>query len=211
MSLTQSYNQLVLKRPGIIFLAIALAVIFFGYHAQDFRLDASADALVLEDDKALHYYRSIRARYGSDDYLIVTYTPTQDLFSDAVLADLGSLRDELLAIERVESVTSLLDVPLIQSPPVTLSELSEEVPTLESPQTDKASARQEFLTSPMYRNLIISTDGTTTAMQVNLHRDENWHRLLQQRNQLREQRLQRELSPQESQELASVSQQFDVK
>ena len=210
MSLRERYDQLVLKRPGIIFLAIALAVIFFGYHATDFRLDASADALVLEDDQALHYYRSIRARYGSDDFLIVTYTPTHDLFSDAVLADLGSLRDELLAMERVKSVTSLLDVPLIQSPPVTLTELSEEVPTLESPQTDKASARQEFLTSPMYRNLIISPDGTTTAMQVNLHRDETWHRLLQQRNRLREQRLHRELSPQESQELASLSQQFDV-
>ena len=56
-------------------LLVALVVTFFGYHTPSFRLDASADSLVLEHDEALHYYRSIRARYGSDYYLIATYTP----------------------------------------------------------------------------------------------------------------------------------------
>jgi predicted RND superfamily exporter protein len=203
------YNKLILRRPGITLLLVALVVTFFGYHTPAFRLDASADSLVLENDEALHYYRSIRARYGSDDYLIATYTPVDELFSDAVLADLQALRDELMSMDRVESVTSLLDVPLIKSPPVTLSELNQEVPTLGSPQTDKALARQEFLSSPLYRNLLISPDGKTTALQIHFHRDETWHRLLEQRNRLREKRLHSELSLQESEELASVSQQFD--
>ena len=47
---------------------------------------------MLEHDEALHYYRSIQARYGSDDNLIATYTPVEELFSDAVLADLQALR-----------------------------------------------------------------------------------------------------------------------
>jgi len=204
------YNKLILKRPGIALLLVALIVTFFGYHTPAFRLDASADSLVLEHDEALHYYRSIRARYGSDDYLIATYTPVEELFSDAVLADLQALRDELMAMDRVESVTSLLDVPLIKSPPVTLSELNQEVPTLGSPQTDKALARQEFLSSPLYRNLLISPDGKTTALQIHFRRDETWHRLLEQRNRLREKRLHSELSLQESEELASASQQFDT-
>ena len=208
--LLNNYNKLILKRPGITLLLVALIVTFFGYHTPSFRLDASADALVLEHDEALHYYRSIRARYGSDDYLIATYTPVEELFSDAVLADLQTLRDELMAMDRVDSVTSLLDVPLINSPPVTLAELNQEVPTLGSPQTDKALARQEFLSSPLYRNLLISPDGKTTALQIHFRRDETWHRLLEQRNRLREKRLHSELSLQENEELASVSQQFDV-
>ena len=204
------YNKLILKRPGITLLLVALVVTFFGYHTPAFRLDASADLLVLEHDEALHYYRSIRARYGSDDYLIATYTPVEELFSDAVLADLQALRDELMAMDRVESVTSLLDVPLIQSPPVTLAELNQEVPTLLSPQTNKTLARQEFLSSPLYRNLLISPDGKTTALQIHFRRDETWHRLLEQRNRLREKRLHSELSRQESEELASISRQFDA-
>ena len=204
------YDRLVLKRPAITLFVIALVIAFFGYHAPAFRLDASADSLVLENDEALEYYRSIRARYGSDDYLIVTFTPKQDLFSEAVLANLETLRDEIAAMENVESVISLLDVPLIQSPPITLAELSETVPTLESPRTDKALARDEFLSSPMYRNLLISPDGETTAIQVNLHRDETWHRLLKQRNQLREKSLNNELSAEEQATLDSVSAQFDA-
>ena len=209
-SLPDAYDKLVLRRPGITLLATALVVAFFAYHAPAFRLDASADSLVLENDEALQYYRSIRARYGSDDYLIVTYTPNQDLFGKAVLADLKTLRDEIAAMDNVESVISLLDVPLIQSPPISLAELSEEVPTLESPRTDTALARAEFLASPMYRNLIISPDGKTTAIQVNFRRDETWHRLLEQRNQLREKNLRGELTSREQATLDAVSAQFDA-
>jgi predicted RND superfamily exporter protein len=203
------YYGLVLRRPGIALLLIALVVVFFGYHTASFRLDASADALVLENDEALDYYRSIRARYGSDDYLIITYTPNDDLFSDAVLQELRTLRDKLRAMDRVESVVSLLDVPLIKSPPVSIDDLKQEVPTLESPQTNRNMARQEFLSSPLYRNLIISPDGKTTALQLSFRRDETWHRLMQQRSHLREKRLHSELSGKEREQLASISQQFD--
>jgi hypothetical protein len=165
---------------------------------------------VLENDEALQYYRSIRARYGSDDYLIITYTPNQDLFGEAVLADLKALRDEVAAMDNVESVISLLDVPLLQSPPVTLDDLRKEIRTLETPGTDRSLAEEEFLSSPMYRNLIISTDGKTTAMQVNFRRDETWHRLLKQRNELREKNLLGVLSPDEQEKLDAVSAQFDV-
>jgi predicted RND superfamily exporter protein len=210
VSLLNAYDRFILKRPAITLLVIAFVVAFFAYHTPAFRLDASADSLVLENDEALEYYRSIRARYGSDDYLIVTYTPDEDLFSDAVLADLEALRDQIAAMEHVESVVSLLDVPLIQSPPVSLTELSETVPTLESPRTDKSLARKEFLSSPMYRNLLISPNGETTAMQVNFRRDETWHRLLRQRNELREKSIQRQLSADEQATLAAVSAEFDA-
>jgi predicted RND superfamily exporter protein len=209
-TLLDAYDKLVLRKPGITLLVIAFVVAFFAYHAPAFRLDASADSLVLENDEALQYYRSIRARYGSDDYLIVTYTPTQDLFSEEVLADLQALRDEVAAMDNVESVISLIDVPLIRSPPVTLSELSDEVPNLGSSGTDKTLAREEFLRSPMYRDLLISADGRTTAMQVNFRRDETWHELLKQRNDLREKSLQSELTAEEEAKLDAVSAQFDA-
>jgi predicted RND superfamily exporter protein len=208
--LLDAYDTLVLKRPGIALTVIVLVVAFFAYHAPAFRLDASADSLVLENDTALKYYRSIRARYGSDDYLIVTYTPKADLFSKPVLADLQALRDGIAAMPHVESVTSLLDVPLLRSPPVSLDDLGDRVPTLESPGTDTALARQEFLSSPMYRNLIISPDGRTTAIQVNFRRDETWHRLLRQRNELREASLERELTAEEETTLDAVAAEFDA-
>jgi len=189
---------------------VSLIVAFFGYHTTSFRLDASADSLVLENDKSLKYYRSIRARYGSDDYLILTYTPNGDLFSTPVLTELGNLRDDILQLELVESVVSILDVPLIKSPPVSINDLNKEVPTLESALTNKEMAREEFLSSKLYNNLIISPDGKTTALQIQFKRDQLWQELLDKRNYLQEKRLQGDLSDEENRTLELVSNRFDI-
>ena len=207
--LASYYDALVLKRPGITLLLVALLTAFFASHIHEFRLDASADSLVLENDQALRYYRSVRARYGSDDNLIVTYTPDRELFSTAALDDLRDLDNSLTALDRVESVVSLLDVPLISSPPVTLTELGRQIRTLDSPDTDRELARQELVNSPLYRNYLISEDGTTTALQVNFRRDETYHGLLERRDRLREKRLNYSLTTGETAELAAVSRQFD--
>ncbi|MGB5346487.1 MAG: hypothetical protein WBN23_10010, partial [Woeseia sp.] len=69
------YDAIVLRRPFATLAVIAVVVLALGWFAQDFRLDASSDSLVLERDADLKYYRSLRSRYGSDDYLILTYSP----------------------------------------------------------------------------------------------------------------------------------------
>ena len=206
--LLKLYDRYVLGRPVTALLLVSLIITVIGFHATEFKLDASAESLVLENDKDLRYYRSIRARYGSDDFLVITYTPKKDLFSLETLSDLRKLRDSLLQMERVESVVSILDVPLLNSPRVPLAELPENIRTLEIPDTDIELARAEFLESPLYQNLIVSPDGKTTALQVNFHRDQVFYSLLNRRDSLREKRLSTKLSRQETEELAIVSEEF---
>ena len=203
------YEGIVLRRPVATLVACALLTATLGWFAQDFALDASADSLTLENDSALRYYREIRARYGSDDFLIVTYTPGQSLFETDTLADLRRLRDDLLALPAVDSVTSILDVPLVNSPAVDLNRISSGVRYLDSPDTDRALARQELLTSPLYSNLIISSDGSTAALRVDLREDDEYLRLRQRRDELREIQLETSLPAAESHELIEVSNQFD--
>ena len=88
-------------------------ILLLGYNAKNFRLDASAETLVLENDKDLQYSRIIDDRYGLQDYLLMTYTPEADVFSEKALGDLRRLKDELEQLERVSSVVSILDVPLL--------------------------------------------------------------------------------------------------
>ncbi len=206
--LAEFYFRLTLDHPLLVLVAISLLVVAAGYYGRDFRLDASSDSLVLENDADLRYYRGVRARYGSDDFLVVTYAPRQDLMSEPVLADIEALREELAALERVESVTTLLDVPLIDSPRMTLSEIQNQVRTLETPDTDRELARKELTTSPLYRDLVVSADGTTTAMQVNFKRDEKYLSLLDRRESLRLTQSERQLTPEEEAELAEVSAEF---
>jgi len=204
------YYHFVLDRPVLTLLWVALLLAGAVYFAQGFELDASADSLILEDDKDLRYYRGVRARYGSNDFLVVTYGPREDLMSNAVLSDIGKLRDELAALERVESVTTLLDVPLMDSPRATLDEIRDAPRTLETPDTDPELARRELTQSPWYRNLIVSPDGRTTALQVNLRWDEHYQVLLARREALRLEQSQRDLDPEERTEFQAVSEAFKV-
>ena len=166
--LRRLYDLLVLRQPLTTLIATTLVVVFFLLHIPEFELDASADSLVLENDTSLKYYRGVREQYGSDEFLIVTYSPENALFSPQVLTDISRLRDELNSLDQVASVISLLNVPLVDSPPMTLGEISRGVRTLESEDVDIQLAEQEIRHSPLYENLLVNSEGDTTAMQVNL-------------------------------------------
>ena len=209
-TLSQFYFYLILKKPVITLSLLASLMLIFAWQSLNFRLDASSDSLVLENDQDLKFYRIIEKRYGSDDFLFITYTPDDDLFSNEVKKDLRNLSNKLAKINNVKSVITILDVPLIESPPVTLSDIQKKILTLESEETDQKLARQELVNSPLYKNLLISSDGTMTAIQVNFKRDEQYHQLLNQRNQLRELKQERSLSSDERQNLKVVSDQFDL-
>ena len=195
------YNRLILQNPRVALAVIAAATILAGFFTLEFELDASGESLVLEHDEGLEYYRRIRERYGSDDFLIITYTPYGDLLSPESLEGLKRLRDRLLQLENVESVNSILDASIVYNAGVRLSELGDKLMTLESPGVDRELARREFLTNPFYRNLLVSGDGGTTALQVIFRRDEKYFDLLKRRNYLREQSEQRRLNEEEKAEL----------
>jgi predicted RND superfamily exporter protein len=186
---------------------VGLVTLGFACFAPRFSLDASSESLVLETDDDLRYYRAIRARYGSDDYLIVTYTPDSPLFEPATLDVVRELRDALAGIERVASVTSILDVPLLQSPPLALQDLPDGIRYLEEPETDAALARRELVSSPLYRNLVISPDARTTALRVDFEQDDEVRALREARERLRERQLTADLSQAETRELERLDEQ----
>ena len=179
------YDKLILEHSKTILVLILLVVTFLGYEARKLEIDASSETLLLEDDKDLAYTRLINQRYYTPDYLVVTFTPKAGLLEDETLATIRNLSRDLEKLERVESVTSILNVPLLQSPPKPVKELLENVPTLESPGIDRELARQEFLNSPIYQDNLVSKDFKTTALLVNLHDDPLNRELREQRDELR--------------------------
>ena len=201
----QHYNTLVLDRPFLVIICLAIVIGFLGYKARDFKIDASAETLLLENDADLRYTREINDRYGVNDYLVISYTPKSgDLLDDKNLAHLARFQKDLSRLKGVASVLTLLDVPLLESPPISYAEFSGALPTLQSPATDKAMARKELQESPFYRNLIVSADMKTTALVVNLQIDEIYRDLIHQRNALQELRVQRPLSEPEKMQLDVV-------
>ena len=179
------YQRLVLARPASV-LVVMLAVLgFFAWQARHFELDASADSLLLEADRDLQTLRELQERYASKDLLIVTYVPGGDVFDPASLARLGLLRDRLRAAPGVESVTSILDVPLLDNADgVSLAAVADNIRTLEDFDADPARAKAELIASPVFAEVIVSPDARTAALLLTMTGDEAYRALLAKRNRL---------------------------
>jgi len=137
--IVQVYDTLVLRQPKAILLVLFSLLVFFGYHAKDFKLDASADSLLLEDDLDLQEFREIHERYPSGDLLVVTYTPREDLFSDQALESLRELREKLKQVSGVATVFTILDAPLLNISDLPFEEMIKDIPSLEKAGIDRAA------------------------------------------------------------------------
>ena len=178
------YEQTVIQRPALLLTAIALVTVVMGSGMPKFKLDASSDSLTLESDRSLDYFREIFSRYNRGDILFVTYQPEEDLLSEPSLARLAALRADLLGVQGIESVFSILDVPMLYSPKIGFRELSGELPLLRDPSVDISLAIDEFHNNPVYKDTLVGPDNKTTAIMLNLEVNQELIAMVRQRDAL---------------------------
>ncbi len=179
------YDAIILSRPWLIIFLLTVTTALAGFYAQNYKVDASADALVLEGDKDLAFFREVGKRYAAEEFFIVAYQPKEALFSEQSLNNISELVSDLEKIKGVSTVMSILDVPLLYSPKVSISSLMLGIKTLRDNSVDRNLAANEFRDSPIYKQLLTSTDAKTTALQIGLLRDQTYNNLLDERDRLR--------------------------
>jgi predicted RND superfamily exporter protein len=164
--LSRLYENTVLKKPKSIFVILIIALLSFGYFSKDFRLDASSDTLLIEGDPDLEYLREVTERYGSKEYLVLTYTPNERMVSDSSVNNLLSLKYKIQSLDWVHNVVTLLDIPLLNNSEAPLQERLASFKTLKDEGVDKERGFKEILNSPVFRNFVISEDGNTSGIIV---------------------------------------------
>ena len=170
--LSHLYQNTVLKNPKSIFLLLTIALLSFGYFSKDFRLDASSDTLLIEGDPDLEYLKKVTERYGSKEFLVLTYTPDQEMISESSINNLLSLKYKIQSLDWVHSVVTLLDVPLLSNSEAQLQERLKKFKTLKDEGVDKKKGFEEILNSPVFRNFVISEDGNTSGIIVYIKKDD---------------------------------------
>ena len=196
--LTSLYDMAIIEKPYFSLFFILSLILFFSLSIPNFKMDASADSLVLENDQALKYYRATSARYGTEDFVVITFKPVGGIYNKKSLSILDDLSKDIKSnVDNVSEVLTILDVPLLDSPQIGFSDLANEQRTLRTEGVDLDLVKKEFLTSPIYKNLLMSSDSTTTVLVVYFSKDDKYFSLLNKRNNLREISLQRELSSNE--------------
>ena len=164
----QFYQNRVLKNPKTVFVLLIIAILSFGYYSKDFRLDASSETLLIEGDPDLAYLKEVTDRYGSKEFLILTYTPNEGMVTDNSINNLLSLKYKIQSLNWVHSVITLLDVPLLSNSDAPLQERLESFKTLKDEEVDKNRGFKEILNSPVFRNFVVSENGNTSGIIVNI-------------------------------------------
>ncbi len=165
---THFYQNFVLKKPHFILLILIIALCGFGYQSKDFRLDASSETLLIDGDPDLRYLQELNERYGSKEFLILTYTPNEGMITDTSINNLLSLKYKIQSLDWVHSVVTLLDIPLLDNSEAPLQERLENFKTLKDEDVNKDRGFKEIIGSPVFRNFVISEDGKTSGIIVYL-------------------------------------------
>lgn len=175
--LKEFYRDHILKHTFITAAVVFAIIGMVGSFAANFRMDASADSLVLENDQSLEFYRKVKKQYGTDDYLFITFRPKEPLFTDKSIKQLKSLKEQLKSLPDVETVISLVDAPIFDVNNVSLANIENDLYFIEDPGVDLEAARRDLLNINLYKNLLISHDGQTTVIQANLKGNKNYFKL----------------------------------
>ena len=168
---THFYQNFVLKKPHLVLLILIIALFGFGYQSKDFRLDASSETLLIDGDPDLRYLQELNERYGSKEFLILTYTPNEGMITDTSINNLLSLKYKIQSLDWVHSVVTLLDIPLLNNSEAPLQERLENFKTLKDEDVNKDRGFKEIISSPVFRNFVISGDGKTSGIIVYLKKN----------------------------------------
>ncbi|MEM7542854.1 MAG: MMPL family transporter [Pseudomonadota bacterium] len=203
------YASTVLAHPYLVLLILAGVLAFTASGLPKFQLDASSDALLLENDNDLRKFRQLAERYKTREFLFVAVVPEADFLAPETLEEIGAFRDEIAELPHVENINSLLDVPLVLNVEGSLADVATNFRTLRSDDVNLEKARRELTQSPVYQDLVASADGKVTAIQIFLKPYPELEDLRKRRDELRYLRATEGLNPQAQAELTSILPEYE--
>ena len=207
--LEKIYKNSIIDKPKLTLLILTLLLVFFGFFSKDFKLDASSDSLLLENDPDLKYLREVNNKYGSKDTLILTYTSKKGFLDPQTIENLTNLKNDLNNLDWANNVITILDVPLLKNNDDPLAERIKNFKTLISKNVDKERGYNEIINSPIYRNFVISKDGKTSGILVYIKPDKKLSKLIKTKNSYLDKKEERKLTAEERKEFKKFKKEYD--
>ena len=160
------FQELTNKKYSVLF-GLIVFVILALQGISNFRFDASSETLVLDNDESFNAYEEVNEQFGTSDFVIVA-AQSQNLFSQKKLFELQVLKEKIENISEIDSVISILDAPIFMQPKVSLFKSASNDKYLLQDEIDLKLAQEEFASSPIFSELVLSKNGSVTAFQINL-------------------------------------------
>ncbi|NNL83376.1 MAG: MMPL family transporter [Winogradskyella sp.] len=173
--------SVVVRKPIVVLVSMLALVAACSFFISSLNIDASPDSLMLESDPDLKYYREVHRHYGTDEFIIVGFKPKKEILEKSTIDFIENISEKFKKIEGVSSVTSLSNVPLLLQIQKDNKTGETSFSNLLSSQVDLAKAKAEFTTSPIYVNNLVNDDLNTTAIKVDIEKNETLIDLLEEK------------------------------
>ena len=203
------YKNSIIEKPKTTLLILITLLLSFGYFTKNFQLDASSDTLLLENDPDLKYLREVNTKYGSKDFLVLTYAPKDNLLAPNTIKNLTNLKNDLANLSWVNNVITILDVPLLKNNEDPLAERIKNFKTLSSEDVDKERGFNEIINSPIYSEFVISKDGKTSGILVYIKIDKKLSRLIKTKNNYLDKKDKGQLTSEDKKEYKKFLKEYD--
>ncbi len=142
-----------------------LVTVFFVSWLPEMQVDNSAESFLNKGEPEALRFDRFRAEFGRDDLIVIAVRPEQ-VFDLAFLEKLRRLHTALDGeVPYLEEITSLVNARSTRGEADTLivEDLMEDWPETEA---DLAALRDRVLSNPLYRNTLVSADGTLTTLSL---------------------------------------------
>ncbi|MCU7555863.1 MMPL family transporter [Alteromonas sp. ASW11-19] len=190
-----------------VFTAIIAVAIFY---LPQFKIDASADTLLVKDNKLYIRTQLANEVFSPEEFILLAYAPEQHaLFSDKTFNDINKLSSQIRKLERVEAVTSILTVPLVDNADALTGGTDVSSLTWQQQRYSPQVMKELIAGHPIFTDLLINREETATAIQIVFRPNPELRALEKQITDIQAKLLEGELTEQQQAELAQLKAQAD--
>ncbi|GAB3023686.1 efflux RND transporter permease subunit [Bowmanella dokdonensis] len=205
MSSREQFAGWLIRHAVLVLILFVIACVGIGYFIKDFRINASADTLLTRNNQLYIQSQVISQRFSPQEFILLAYEPKDhELFSHKTFAHLTEISDKLRQLERVDAVTSILNVPLLLAMDSLQTDLNPDDWTWQSQAYSEDKMQEIFTDHPLYEDLLVNQQQSATAIQILFKEDPELGELDRQIIAIQKQALSGELSEEQKQQVEEL-------
>lgn len=161
----EAWTRVIIKFRFPVLLLVLVPTFLIGSQVRNLTIDTSNEGLLHPSDPILTSYNEFRDQFGRDDLLVLAIK-SDNIFTIPFLTKLKKLHDQLAAeVAHVNDITSMVNARDTRGLGDTM--LVDDL-LLHFPKNaqDLAELKERVMANPVYRNQLISADGTFTTILI---------------------------------------------
>ena len=159
-----------MSNSKLYFLSVIALIIFFLsiFSIKNFRIDASSDTLVAQNDDDYIYYNKYNKIFKSENFLVLAIK-IKNLPDNDFLENIESISSKIDELDQVSQVFSILDAPILFQNNTSLTTLDpNKIENLRNTDLEIQKVLQEFINNPIYVDQIISKNADVFSIIIYL-------------------------------------------